>query len=285
MLVAAGHLATAGVSVPVAALTEGVLQTMFLTRLTTVCGIVVAVSLLGATTALLAYRAIADGHGHAVARAESPRSVDEPKQAGQKQEVDQAEAEAQSIDNLKTLAIAMHNYHDDQGQFPPAAVYSKDGKPLLSWRVLLLPYLDQDQLFKQFKLYEPWDGSTNKKLLASIPKVYASPIGKAKGTQATVYQVFTGAGTIFPSPNASRLADLTDGTNKAVLIIEAADAVPWTKPADLPYDSKKPLPKLGGISKRGIQAVYADGSFHLLQQPIDEATLRALITINGARDR
>jgi RNA polymerase sigma factor (sigma-70 family) len=287
MLIAAGPVAMAGVSVPVAALTKGVLQTMFITRLTTVGGIVVAMSLLGSTSALLTYRTLAagPGHGHPVARSEPPpRSADDPKQDRQKQEAAEQSEEAarqRSMDNLKHLALAMHNYISDNGQFPPAAVYSKGGRPLLSWRVLLLPYLDQQNLFTQFKLDEPWDGPTNKKLLARMPEIYAFPGGKAKETQTTIYQVFTGAGTIFPSPNASRLADITDGTSNTILLIEAAEAVPWTKPADLPYDPKKLLPKLGGITKKGFQAAYADGSVRFLERTIKEATLRALITSNG----
>jgi RNA polymerase sigma factor (sigma-70 family) len=288
MLVAAGHAATAGaISVPVAALTKGVLQTMFLARLTTVCGLVAGVSLLGSTTAVLTYRTLAAGPGpdHAVARAEpSPRTADQPKQKGPKPETPEQTEEAarqQNVKNLMTLGLAMHNYLATNGQFPPAALYSKDGKPLLSWRVLLLPFMDEQALFAQFKLDEPWDGPTNKKLLAKMPAIYAVPRGKAKGTTTTVYQVFTGPGTVFPNPKASRIADITDGAAYTILVVEAAEAVPWTKPADLPYDPKKPLPKLGGVSTRGFEATLVDGSTRLFKYTIKEATLRALITSNG----
>ena len=222
MLVAAGHVAIAGISVPVAALTKGVLQTMFLTRLTIVCGMVAGVSLLGTTTALVTYRSLAAGPGqdHTVARAEPPpRNVDAPQTDRQKQEAEEQTEQAdraRSMDNLKNLGLAMHNYHATDGTFPPAAVYSKDGKPLLSWRVLLLPYLEQNDLFRQFKLDEPWDGPTNKKLLAKMPEIYAIPRDKAKQSHATAYQVFTGAGTIFPGPKASRVADITDGTSNTI---------------------------------------------------------------------
>jgi RNA polymerase sigma factor (sigma-70 family) len=289
MLVAAGPLATAGVSVPVAALTKGVLQTMLLTKLTTVCGIIASVGLLGTTTVLVTHRTLAAGTGQApaVARVESPpQNADKPKPDEQKQEAEPSEetARQRSENQMKVLALAMHNFHDDNGQFPPAAVYSKDGRPLLSWRVLLLPYLDRKKLFDQFKLDEPWDGPTNSKLLASMPECFAVPRGKARGTQNTVYQVFTGAGnvhTIFPSPNTCRMADITDGTSNTIMIVEGPEPVPWTKPVDLPYDPKKPLPKLGGMFKTGFHIAFADGSVHFLKRTIKEETLRALITCNG----
>jgi RNA polymerase sigma factor (sigma-70 family) len=286
MLVAAGPVATAGISVSVAALTKGVLQTMLLTRLITVGWIVVGVSLLGTTTALLTYRSLAaEPDDQAVARAEPPpRAVDAPKKDGQKQEAAEQSEEAdrqRPVDNMKMLGLAMHNYHATYGTFPPAAVYSMDGKPLLSWRVLLLPYLDQRALFSQFKLDEPWDGPTNRKLLEKMPDIYAPPRGKGKETHATVYQVFTGPGTVFPSPKASRIADITDGTSNTILIVEAVETVPWTKPADLPYDPKNPLPKLGSVSKEGFWTTFADGSVRFFKHTIKEATLRALITSNG----
>src|SRR5262249_52020517 len=145
-----------------------------------------------------------------------------------------------------TLALAMHGFLDDNGHFPPAAVFNKDGKPLLSWRVLILPYLDQKELFQKFKLDEPWDSANNKKLLAQMPKVYAPVRAKEKMPDATFYQVFTGKRTIFEGTRGARIADITDGTSTTILIIEAGAAVPWTKPADLVFDEKKALPKLGG---------------------------------------
>jgi RNA polymerase sigma factor (sigma-70 family) len=286
MLVAAGPVAAAGLSAPVVALTQGVLRHMLLTKLTTVCGMVLGVSLLGVTATLVTHRALAAGGGPEPARALAELSgliPDQPPQDDRKQqEADEAEEQAQrqSMDNLKRLALAMHAYLDDQKQFPPAAVYSKDGKPLLSWRVLLLPYLDQRELFGQFKLDEPWDGPTNKKLLDKMPAIYSFAPGKRDQTK-TVYQVFTGVGTVFPSPNASRISDITDGTSNTILIVEAAKAVPWTQPSDLPYDPKKPLPKLGGVTRMGTQVALADGSARILKPDIKEATLRALITTNG----
>jgi RNA polymerase sigma factor (sigma-70 family) len=282
LLVAAGPLASAGVSVSVAALTKGVAHAMFLTRLTTVCSIIMGASLLGTTAAVVARQSLAAAPEPAqqVAQADPlPLPLDPPQTDEQKQDAEEA-ASRESQNRLKQLALAMHNYAAEYGQFPPAALYSKDGKPLLSWRVLLLPYLDQGELYSQFKLDEPWDGPTNKKLLDKMPEIFSIP-GKGRKGHDTIYQVFTGKGTVFPSPMASKISDITDGTSNTILIAEGADPVPWTKPADLPFDPKKPLPKLGGLSKKGFRTAFADGSVRFIKQPVKEDGLKKAITCNG----
>jgi hypothetical protein len=187
---------------------------------------------------------------------------------------------ASNANNLKQIALAMHNYHDSYGHFPPQAVYSKDGKPLLSWRVLLLPYLEQDGVYRQFKLDEPWDGPHNKRLLAQMPKVYADPAIDSKQPE-TVYQGFVGPGAFFEGTKGLPIREFTDGTSNTIMIVEAANPVPWTKPEDLPYDPKKPLPRVGGHRSGGFFAAFCDGSVRFLRQNIKESVLRALITRNG----
>jgi hypothetical protein len=113
----------------------------------------------------------------------------------------------QSVNNLKVLGLAMWSYYEGPGKLPPAAVRDKDNKPLLSWRVLLLPHLGERDLFKQFKLDEAWDSAHNKNLLERMPKVYA-PVGvKTKEPHTTYYQGFTGPGTAFDGPRGLRIQD------------------------------------------------------------------------------
>lgn len=190
-------------------------------------------------------------------------------------------ARQRSENNLKELMLALWSYHEVNDHFPPAAIYDKNDKPLLSWRVLLLPYLDEDDLFAQFHLDEPWDSKHNKPLLAKMPKQYAPPLsGKTKDKNATFYQVFAGKGTIFDGKEGTSLTDIGDGTSNTIAIVEAAEAVPWTKPADLPYDDKKPVPKLGGLFDDGFHAALADGSVRFFTPKLTQRTLRLAITRN-----
>jgi hypothetical protein len=193
-----------------------------------------------------------------------------------------------SRNNLKILALAMLNYEATHGRLPPQAIYGKDGKPLLSWRVALLPYLEQEALYQRFKLDEPWDSEHNKKLLPLIPRVFETArlgnlLGKVDLTDLvnTRYQVFVGPGAVFDGPRGISMAEVRDGTSNTLLIAEASEPVPWTKPQDLPFDPKGPLPKLGGLSKDGFHAAMVDGAVRFIPRTVGEKSLRALITRNG----
>jgi hypothetical protein len=191
-----------------------------------------------------------------------------------------AAARTQSTNNLKQIGLAFHNYHDQHGSLPPAAVYDKDGKALLSWRVLILPYIGQDELYKEFRLNEPWDSDHNKKLLAKIPPIYVMPSAKASAVGGTYYQGFLGKTAAFEGKRGLRFADFTDGLSNTILIAESAADVPWTKPADLPFDPDGKLPKLGGTSAGGFHALFGDGSVRFMKDTIKPEILKLLIMRN-----
>jgi hypothetical protein len=169
------------------------------------------------------------------------------------------EKERESQRNLKSLSIAMHNYHDVHRHFPPAVVMGPDGKTPHSWRIELLPFLDQKHLYDQYRLYELWDSPHNKLLLAQMPDVLRSPFSDPKSTNSG-YFALVGRGTIFEGKEGVKIRDVTDGTSNTLMFVEAKRDIPWTKPADIPFDPDKPAPQIGGFVKGHFTAACADGS-------------------------
>jgi multidrug resistance efflux pump/WD40 repeat protein len=192
-------------------------------------------------------------------------------------------AEGQTGDSLTLIALAMHKFAADHDHFPPAATFDKEGKPLLSWRVQLLPFVGQEVLYKEFHLDEPWDSEHNKTLLSKMPKVYVRPDGKGNPGE-TNYLGFVGNGAFFDGKNGLRYPQaFTDGTSNTIMIVEAAKAVPWTKPEDLPFDPAKPPPRIGnrGDGSDVFRVAMCDGSVHTFSNNMKPETLKAFITRDG----
>lgn len=191
-----------------------------------------------------------------------------------------------SQNNLKQIGIALHNYHDAMGAFPPAVVRDKNGKALYSWRVLILPYLEQDVIYKNWKKDEPWDSPHNKPLSDVVLKVYTIPGSPDGISNRTPYRVFIGKGTGFeelkrqPSKGI-RFADITDGTTNTIAVVEATETVPWAKPEELDFVAGKALPPLGPPWRDGFNALLFDATVRLIPKTIKPQSLQAMITRNG----
>jgi hypothetical protein len=150
-----------------------------------------------------------------------------------------------------------------------------DGKTPHSWRVELLPYLEQQNLYNAYKINEPWDSPDNKKIAeAKVVIIGASDDG---GKNYSDYFVLTGKGTIFSGKEGMKLQEVTGGTSNTILIVEAKRDVPWTKPEDIDFDPDKAPPKLGGHFPGGFIAAFADGSVRFINDNVDAKALKALI--------
>jgi RNA polymerase sigma factor (sigma-70 family) len=343
-----GATLAGGMSPRAVALAEGVIRSMFQMKLKWGLFAFFAVCLTGLGAGLGAAR-LSDKKADADVSARGANEDRKPA-AGEKP-AERAPNEPQEVvnrllvrRNLRTIVNGVLHYNDTFGHLPLPAITGKDGKPLLSWRVAILPFIEQDNLYRQFKLDEPWDSPHNKKLLAQMPRVFA-PIGaKPRTAHSTFYQYVVGSEAVFtqwsapkapgggagprpgasggPGPNPSGAgsgpgpaagagapegagigtggpggattipgagpagapripASIPDGTSNTLLIVEAGRAVPWTKPEDVSYHPKKPVPRLGGAFKNIFHAAFADGSVTALPRKIDEKTLRALITPAG----
>jgi RNA polymerase sigma factor (sigma-70 family) len=209
-----------------------------------------------------------------------------------------------SSNNLKQIALAFHSYHDANGAFP-RDITDDEGRPLLSWRVAILPYIDEGDLYKQFNRDEAWDSPHNRKLLSKMPALYRlrtdsdivpNPLAGDDGPdprdperidlsdpQRTYYQGFAGKRAMFEQGAPRRLGDITDGTSNTILIVEAANAVPWSKPQDLLYSAQKAIPALG-VFPEVIHAVFADGMVHKVRRDFDQKEMRKAIVINDGQE-
>jgi prepilin-type processing-associated H-X9-DG protein len=178
----------------------------------------------------------------------------------------------------------MQNHHYVYGRFP-ARARVKDGKPLLSWRVSILPFIEGDALYKQFHLDEPWDSEHNRTLIAKMPQVYVNPVLDAKLAQAgmTDYLAVAGPNTLFDREEGTKIQEIKDGTSNTVMVVEAnADrAVIWTKPDDFEVDAENPVGGLESIQPGGFMAMFADGHVQFIKNTIDP---KVLLNLFNPRD-
>ncbi len=194
------------------------------------------------------------------------------------------EGALRSVDDHVQVNLALIGYHDAHGRLPPAVIRAADGKPLYSWRVVVLPFIDNEVLYREFHLDEPWDSAHNIKLLPKMPMSYVAPRNQRHRDHDghTAIRVFVGKGTAFEKDEGLNLKkDFPDGLANTFLVVDTGKPVPWTKPEDLPYSPDQPLPDLEGHFKDGFWAMTADNRRRWVSRNTSEATLRALITRNA----
>jgi hypothetical protein len=212
------------------------------------------------------------------------------------QRVNEARDRNESSNNLKQIALACHEYSGRHGAFPTNS-FATDQRPLLSWRVHILPYIGQANLHAKFNLNEPWDSQANKRLLSEMPSVFATPQQRHDGKWGTTtfYRGFAHQGALFEkppqvnlpgmqtSPRGVGMMGIADGTSNTILVLEAGEAVEWTKPDDLDLSPGKPFPKLGGVrpNAENVIAAFADGSVRTIRRSTPELMWRGASTYRG----
>ena len=189
------------------------------------------------------------------------------------------------------IMFALINYHETYKCLPPAYIADESGKPKHSWRVLLLPFLDQHGVYKQYDFNEPWDGPTNRKLASKIylPIFQCHSGPNYETSLMTDYVVITGPQTAFPGSRSVSFEDIRDGRENTILLVEIANSnIPWMEPRDLEFDEMSFVvndpkrPSISGPHPRGPCVVFADRiSAYSLDRTLRPETLKALTTIAG----
>ncbi|MCA9069462.1 MAG: DUF1559 domain-containing protein, partial [Planctomycetaceae bacterium] len=198
--------------------------------------------------------------------------------------------------NLKQITLALHNYHEINGCFPPAYVSDRKGKPLYSWRVLLLPDLDRKKLYEEFDLSKPWDSPENLKLLSQMPECYGCPteVDWREKPTTTSYLAVVGEHTAWPFERSTQFSDFTDGTPNTILVMESRSQIPWTAPQDLTLPEAVSQwaiddnPDLDGHrsedlfheSYYGRSVAFADGRVGVVGKGLDPQLATQVLTID-----
>ena len=189
--------------------------------------------------------------------------------------------------NLKQIALALHNYHDTYGTFPPAYVADEQGRPMYSWRVLILPQLGHAALYSQFDLSQPWDSPANRRVLEMMPDVYSCPTADQPAPSITHYAAPFGPNCVFIGAEPVALREITDGTANTVFVGEAVGAnIPWTKPQDIDVSGQTIIGQPNGFSSRhpgGTHFALVDGSVRFLAQETPPNVLQNLFERNDGR--
>lgn len=208
---------------------------------------------------------------------------------GAREASQEAARRTQCRNNMKQVAIALQNYHADFGSYPPAYVADEIDKPMHSWRVLLLPYLEAKPLYDKYNCSEPWDGPNNILLASRGPEVYCCPSDYHWSTGETSFMVAVGDGTLWPGKEPYSIIDGVPRLLDTVLLVEVADSgTSWLEPKDLNIDEMNleindfSRPGIRSHHRGGAHALFGDGTVRFLTRR-DEGDLKQLLRIDGSR--
>jgi prepilin-type processing-associated H-X9-DG protein len=210
----------------------------------------------------------------------------------------EAARRSQCSNNMKQIALAMLMYENAYQCYPPAFIADKNGKPMHSWRVLILPYMEEKALYHQYRFNEPWDGPHNRTLASQMPRVYACPSDVPPDGSTTSYAMPVGPHAISSGPKGRKISEIRDGTSNTIMVVEAADAgINWMEPRDINAEdtefqingdgSAKPTARASEISSRhpnGANVAFCDGSVQFLTSTTDPKTVKAMTTIDGGEN-
>ena len=206
----------------------------------------------------------------------------------------EAARRVQCTNNLKQIGLALHNYEAANHCFPPAFIPDENGKPMHSWRVLILPYIEEQALYREYRFDEPWDSPHNSALAARMPSIYHCPSeGETDGIE-TSYAMIVGPHAFSDGPTLRKMADITDGLSNTIMVAEASGAgINWLEPRDLDVermtfqmrstnDPQEPNSSDISSSHPGVaNVVLGDGSVRSLSDTLDTEALKAMTTIDG----
>lgn len=186
--------------------------------------------------------------------------------------------------NLKQIALALHNYHDAYNTFPPAYTVDEDGNKLHSWRTLILPFIEQEALYRQVDLSTAWDSPQNRHLSQLMIPVYTCPSGNGSNPARTDYMVVVGPETVFDGATPVSIRGILDGTSNTILVVEVSGSTTnWMEPNDLDLETMNTMINggAGGIGSNhpgGANVAFADGSVRFLDQTIGAERIKSLFT-------
>jgi type II secretory pathway pseudopilin PulG len=193
----------------------------------------------------------------------------------------------QCSNNMKQIGLALWNYESTYKSLPPAFTTDANGKPLHSWRTLILPYMEQSALYSQIDLNKPWDDPVNLPFSKVVIPTYACPSGHTDSPEKTCYQVVVDPSGIFTGAKCTKISEITDGTSNTILLVEteSANAVPWMSPDDTDLPTYlTPSQTNRSNHTGGGHATFADGSIKFLSNGIDPATAKSLISKGGGEN-